>query len=151
MPVPGEAAPAFALRNQHGEVLTQADLLGAPALLVFFPLVLTPVCEQELADLAARQPTWDALGVHVVGLSVDHRYSLREAADRIGVRFDLLSDFWPHGETARAYGSFDHERGHALRRSFVLDPRGVVTRVLSTDRLTPRDPDAYETALAAAG
>lgn len=150
MPGPGvgEIAPDFELVNQHGESVRRADLAGGPALLVFFPLVLTPVCEQELGDLAERQATWDAQGARVVGLSVDHRYSLREAADRLGVEFDLLSDFWPHGEVARAYGAFDETRGHATRTTFVLDGGGRVRSIVASDRLTPRDVGEYERALA---
>lgn len=145
---PEDQAPWFGLVNQHGERVTKEDLAGAPALLVFFPLVLTPVCEDELTALAGRRTTWERLGVRVVGLSVDHRYSLREAADRLGIGFDLLSDFWPHGEVARAYGAFDEERGHATRSTFVLDAAGRVSSVVTSDRLTPRDPDEYEAALA---
>jgi peroxiredoxin len=145
----GDAAPRFELVNQHGETVGSADLLGAPALLVFFPMVLTPVCEEELAGLTARQARYDELGAHVVGLSVDHRYSLREAADRLGVGFDLLSDFWPHGAVARAFGAFDEVRGHARRSTFVLDGAGIVRGIVAADRLTPRDPGAYERELAA--
>lgn len=146
----GEQTPAFALHNQHGELVRRDDLLGAPALLVFFPLVLTPVCEGELEALAASQARWDALGARVVGLSVDHRYSLRDAADRLGVRFDLLSDFWPHGDVARAYGCFDHERGHATRHSFVLDAAGRLVKTIASPRQSPRSVREYEAALAAA-
>jgi peroxiredoxin len=135
------------LVNQHGETVRSTDLLGAPALLVFFPMVLTPVCEGELGALAARQADFDASGARVVGLSVDHRYSLREASDRLGVDFDLLSDFWPHGEVARAFGAFDAARGHATRKTFVLDGGGRVVSILASDRLTPRDPEQYLAAL----
>lgn len=145
----GGQAPAFALSNQHAEIVRRDDLFGSPALLVFFPLVLTPVCEGELEALVRRQETWDDLGARVVGLSVDHRYSLRDAADRLGVGFDLLSDFWPHGDVARAFGCFDHERGHATRHSFVLDAAGRVTRVISSGRERPRAAEDYEAALRA--
>lgn len=143
----GGQAPAFALSNQHAEIVRRDDLLGAPALLVFFPLVLTPVCEGELQALAQRQGDMAAWGARVVGLSVDHRYSLRDAADRLGIGFDLLSDFWPHGDVARAYGCFDHERGHATRHSFVLDAAGRVARVISSGRQEPRSIEEYEAAL----
>lgn len=151
LPRPGDRVPDFALSNQHGETLTLADLRGAPALLVFFPLVLTPVCEGELAALAGLEPAWRARGARVVGLSVDHRYALRDAADRLGVGFDLLSDFWPHGATARAFGCFDETRGHATRHSFVLDAAGRLVRLVSSGHGSPRPAAAYEAALAAAG
>jgi peroxiredoxin len=145
---PGAPAPGFALSNQHGETVRLQDLDGAPALLVFFPLVLTPVCEHELTQLAERKSTWARLGARVVAISVDHRYSLREAGDRLGVDFDLLSDFWPHGEVSRAYGAFDETRGHATRTTLVLDDASRVIATVASDRLTPRDPDDYAAALA---
>jgi peroxiredoxin len=150
LPVPGAPSPAFELVNQHGENVRSADLLGAPALLVFFPMVLTPECEGDLAALAALQADFEAFGARVVGLSVDHRYSLREAADRLGVDFDLLSDFWPHGEVARAFGAFDEARGHATRKTFVLDGGGRVVSIVASDRLTSRDPEEYLAVLSTA-
>ncbi|HLQ82031.1 MAG TPA: redoxin domain-containing protein, partial [Bacillota bacterium] len=37
-----------------------------------------------------------------------------------------VTDHWPHGAIARAFGVFDEESGCALRGSFVLDAEGVV-------------------------
>ena len=48
------------------------------------------------------------------------------AKDCGGLDFPLLSDFWPHGETARAFGVFDEERGHPERSVFILDGSGIV-------------------------
>ena len=42
-------------------------------------------------------------------------------ADAEGFDFPLLSDFWPHGAIARAYGVFDDERGFAVRGTFLID------------------------------
>ena len=145
----GEPVPDFALVNHYGETVRRDELLGAPAVLVFFPLVLTPVCEGELGALAAREPAWRANGVRVLGISVDHRYALRDAADRVGVGFDLLSDFWPHGAVAAAFGCFDPVRGHATRHSFVLDAAGRLSALLTSDHGSPRSMAEYEAALAA--
>ena len=38
-------------------------------------------------------------------------YAQRAVADRDGIFFPLLSDFWPHGVTAKAYGVFDEISG----------------------------------------
>jgi peroxiredoxin len=53
-------------------------------------------------------------------------FALRELADRDGLEFPLLSDFWPHGAVASAYGVFDEEKGCARRSTFVVDRAGVV-------------------------
>jgi peroxiredoxin len=53
-------------------------------------------------------------------------YTLRAYADVEGIPFDLLSDHWPHGAIARAYGVFDEQSGCARRGTFVLDPAGLI-------------------------
>ena len=37
----------------------------------------------------------------------------------------LLSDFWPHGEVAQAYGVL-REQGYAERATFIVDKEGVI-------------------------
>jgi mycoredoxin-dependent peroxiredoxin len=145
----GAAAPEFELSNQFGERVSSASLLGTPALLVFFPLAFTPVCEGELAALAAAQAGGALASVCVVGISVDHRYALRDAADRLGVSFDLLSDFWPHGEVARAYGAFDERRGHATRASFLLDASGRIAATSTSEHAAARNVADYFAAIEA--
>ena len=50
----------------------------------------------------------------MLAISCDPVYALRAFADQDGLNFPLLSDFWPHGEVARAYDVFDEREG--LRR-----------------------------------
>ena len=60
-----------------------------------------------------------------------------------------LSDYWPHGATAQAYGAFNEERGAANRYTFVLDAGGVVREVINTESLgIAREFEAYAEALA---
>jgi peroxiredoxin len=53
-------------------------------------------------------------------------YTLRAYADAEGIPFDLLSDHWPHGAIAEAYGVFDKLAGCARRGTFVLDSAGMI-------------------------
>ena len=66
-------------------------------------------------------------------------FTLRAYADAEHIGFDLLSDHWPHGAIARAYGVFDEQAGCALRGSFVLDADGVVTWAVGNGIGEPRD------------
>jgi mycoredoxin-dependent peroxiredoxin len=64
----------------------------------------------------------------------------------------VLSDFWPHGEVARAYGVFNEALGCANRATFGLDKDGVVSLTFSSPDLgTPRAKSEYEDALAKVG
>ncbi|HSU34717.1 MAG TPA: peroxiredoxin [Propionibacteriaceae bacterium] len=123
----GQPAPDFRTRNQHGESVSRADLLGAPAVLVFYPWAFSGICRGELAALREDHDRFVGLGVRVLGVSCDAMFTLRAYADAEALPFDLLTDHWPHGAIAQAYGIFDDRAGCALRATFVLDAEGVVT------------------------
>ena len=62
----------------------------------------------------------------VLAISCDTVYALRAFSDSDGLNFPLLSDFWPHGEVARAYGVFDERAGMAVRGTFLVDAEGAI-------------------------
>jgi alkyl hydroperoxide reductase subunit AhpC len=61
----------------------------------------------------------------------------------------MLSDFWPHGAVASAYGVFSEEVGIALRGSFLVDIDGVVRWTLVHGIPEARDVDEYIRAIEA--
>lgn len=124
---PGSLAPDFGLKNQHGEVVRLSDGRGTPKVLVFYPYAFTGVCSGEMTALQQSLAAFTEAGARVLAISTDTMYALRVFADQLGLGFDLLSDFWPHGEVARAYGVFDEELGCAVRGSYVLDADQRVT------------------------
>ena len=63
----------------------------------------------------------------MLGVSCDAMFTLRAYADAERLPFDLLTDHWPHGAIAQAYGIFDEQAGCALRATFALDAEGVIT------------------------
>jgi mycoredoxin-dependent peroxiredoxin len=73
---------------------------------------------------------------------------LRVFADREGFDFPLLSDFWPHGAVASAYGVFNEALGAAERGTFVIDTAGVVRWTVRVAIGEARDVAAYQKALA---
>lgn len=139
----GAQAPDFELQDQHGTPTRLSDLRGRKVVLVFYPLAFSGVCQSELAAL--RDLSADA---QVLAVSVDSVFAQRAWADREGYAFPLLSDFWPHGQVARAYGVFDEERGHARRGTFVIDGEGVIRWSVVSPIGQARDVAAYIKALA---
>jgi len=129
--------------NQHGEWVVVAD---RPTLLVFFPYAFTGICTDELTALRDHHAAFEAAGVRVLGCSCDSMFALRVFADTERLGFDLVSDHWPHGRLARAYGAFDEERGCAERATFLLDASGRTVWSQRTDIGTAR---SLEDALAA--
>ena len=82
---------------------------------------------------------------------MDSLYTLRTVSDQLGLRFDVLSDFWPHGALAQALDAFDAGRGHATRTAFVWDASGRLVSRIEADRTASRPLDAYIEALQTAG
>lgn len=139
----GTPAPDFTTRNQHGESVRGVDLRGRRALLVFYPWAFSGICTGELADLKARADDLAGLGARVLAISCDAMFTLRAYADAENLPFELLSDHWPHGAIARAYGVFDEGAGCALRGSFVIDHEGVVRWSVVNGIGEGRDMDAH--------
>ena len=135
----GQAAPEFTARNQHGERLSLTDLRGAPVVIVFYPWAFSGICRGELAALRDNHDRFIAAGARVLAVSCDSMFTLRAYADAEGIGFDLLSDHWPHGGIAQAYGVFDADAGCALRGTFVLDAEGVITWRVVNGIGEPRD------------
>lgn len=118
----GALAPDFELQDQHGAPVRLSQFRGRKVVLVFYPLAFSGICHGELSALRDH-PLDDA---QVLTVSVDSLFAHRAWADREGFTFPLLSDFWPHGQVARAYGVFDEAKGVAMRGTFVIDREGVI-------------------------
>ncbi|THJ66972.1 redoxin domain-containing protein [Arthrobacter echini] len=142
----GVASPEFALANQFGETVESASLTGG-AVVVFFPFAFSRICTDELGELRDNLEMFDAAGVALVAIAVDHKYTLRAFADVNDISFDLLADFWPHGSVTRAYDAFDEANGYAQRVSYVLDGNGTVRSVITAAHGQGRPIAEYSRAL----
>ncbi len=146
----GSPAPSFALRDQFGRTIAVPDArLGRAVLLVFFPQAFTPTCTDELQALEADRATLEQAGVAVLAISVDSMATLRAFDEAEGLGLTLLSDFWPHGAVAEAYGVFLPERGWADRVSVLIDADGVVRAVAAGSEDEPRDAATHRAMLTA--
>jgi mycoredoxin-dependent peroxiredoxin len=123
----GTPAPDFTLRDQFGQDVTLSAFRGQKSVaLVFFPWAFSNVCTSEMSGIRDRLDEFLTFDTEVLAISTDATYSLRVFADSDGLNFPLLSDFWPHGAVASAYGVFDDALGVARRSSFVIDRDGIV-------------------------
>jgi peroxiredoxin len=145
----GETAPDFTLKDQWGNDVTLSALRGQPVVIVFYPFTFTGVCEGELCEIRDDPGVYRHGGAQVLAISCDSRHAQRVWAEQNGFDFPVLSDFWPHGAVARAYGVFNEVLGCANRATFVLDKDGVVRSTFTSPDLgTPRAKAEYEEALA---
>lgn len=135
----GDAAPAFDLEVERETRVRLADFAGrCNVLLVFHPFAWTPVCEEEARDLQENLPSFESADTEVVLVSCDAPPARRAWKEKLGLTFTLASDFWPHGEAARAYGVFDERSGAPVRGTFLIDKSGTVVWSLVKDADTRR-------------
>lgn len=149
-PLPvGACAPDFSLRDQHGQTVSLSSFAGHKAVaLVFYPAAFSGICTGELREVRDGLGDFEGDDIQVLAISCDPMYALRAWADIEGHFFPLLSDFWPHGATASAYGVFSTERGTAGRGTFLIDKDGVVRWTLVNPPGLARDFSSYREALA---
>lgn len=145
--MPGQRAPDFTAWASHGGQVSLEDYRGRAVLVVFVPFAFTPVCSREIEELVRAAPAWQRRGVEVVVISCDAMPTLRAWAEEHGVAFEVLSDFWPHGSIARAYGAFSEQDGAADRLSVLIDAGGTVRWTTRANRGRPRPVSDYEAAV----
>jgi mycoredoxin-dependent peroxiredoxin len=146
----GVEAPDFELKNQHGELVRLSDFRGSKnVVLLFYPFAFTGVCTGELCAVRDELPQFVNDDVQLLAVSNDSPFTLRVFAEKEGLEYPLLSDFWPHGEVSRAYGVFDEEKGCAVRGTFIIDKTGTVRWTVVNALSDARDLNEYVKALKA--
>jgi len=144
----GDKAPDFTLTNQFGEAVTLSNFQDKkPVVLVFYPLSFSGTCTEELCELRDNIATFDSAEVELLAISVDNKFTQAKFAEDQGYKFQLLADFWPHGEVAKLYDVFLEDRGHGTRGTFVIDKSGELVAKFITSPGEPRDLDSYKKAL----
>jgi mycoredoxin-dependent peroxiredoxin len=145
----GQEAPDFELKNQFGQMVRLSSFRGEKNVLItFFPFAFTGTCTAELCSLRDEHVEFDNGDTVILSISCDTAPTLKEFAAREGFDYSVLSDFWPHGATAKAYGCFNEEIGCALRGSFVIDRDGIVRWAIVNGMGEARSNNDYLKALA---
>ena len=140
----GSEAPDFELRDQHGTPVRLSSFRGTrDVVLVFYPYAFSRVCTGELTALRDAWPAFDRDDRALLAVSCDPMFSLRAFAEADTLPFPLLSDFWPHGAVASAYGVFDADRGCPRRSTFVVDREGRVAWSVHHEMTESRELGTY--------
>jgi peroxiredoxin len=143
-PGTGDLAPDFTLRDQFGQDVSLSAYRGRKSVLLFFyPFAFSGVCTGELGGVRERLDEFLTFDSELLAISCDATYSLRAFADQDSLNFPLLSDYWPHGAVASAYGVFNEAKGSPERSSFLVDTEGVIRWTMHNARHEARDLDAH--------
>lgn len=146
----GIAVPDFTLVNQHGEKVTLSSFKGKKSVvIVFYPFAFSGRCTGELCALRDNLSSFQSDSAELLAISCDPMHAQRVFADQEGYKFPMLSDFWPHGATAKAYGVFNEDRGCAFRGTFIIDKEGILRWQIVNGMDDARNIDDYKGALAA--
>lgn len=148
----GLQAPDFELKDQTGQPVKLSDYLGKKAVvLVFYPFTFTGTCQAELCSIRDSIETFQNEDVQTIAVNVDSPFVHKVWAEQQGYQFPILSDFWPHGAVATAYGVFNEMLGTSERGSFVIDKDGTIVYSIHNGLGEARDNEAYVEALRKVG
>ena len=126
----GAMAPDFVLKDQNGEEVRLSDMRGKKVLLSFHPMAWTGICADQMRSLEENMDRFDQMNTIPLGMSCDTVPSKLAWSKDLGIeRLRMPSDFWPHGETAKAYGLFLEEKGFSNRVNVIIDEEGRVAWV----------------------
>lgn len=131
---PGDAAPGFALPDQHGETVSLEGLRGRRIVLYTYPEAMTPGCTTEACDFRDARSDILAAGYELIGLSSDEPSKNAEFDDAERLGFTLLSDVDHAVQTA--YGAYGERNKYGriavgpIRSTFVIDAEGKIERAL---------------------
>ncbi len=126
----GENAPDFSLRDQDATKFTLSGLKGKRVLLSFHPLAWTGFCTLQMLSIEVNYDNFTRLNTVPVGLSVDSLPTKEAWARDMKLKdLKILSDFFPSGAVARAYGLYRDKHGTAERANVIVDEKGKVAWV----------------------
>lgn len=146
----GSMAPDFELVNQHGQKISLSTYQGKKnVVVIFYPFAFSGICTGELCALRDDLSAFQNDKVELISISCDPMYANKVFAEQEGYKFQVLSDFWPHGAIAKAYGVFDENRGCATRGSFIIGTDGKIKWMVVNGLGEARNIAEYKAALSA--
>ena len=129
---PGDAAPAFALPDQHGGTVRLDGFRGRKLLVYFYPEADTPGCTKQSCDVRDHRADLAGIGVGVVGVSPDAPDAQLAFDRKYGLGFPLLAD--EDHAVADAWGAWRRPRADGrepegiTRSAFLVDEQGRIER-----------------------
>ncbi len=126
----GEELPDFSLKSIDGKTVSPIDYLGKKNVLIsFVPAAWTPVCSKQWPGYNIAKELFDAHDTVILGISTDNLPTLYAWTHSMGgLWFPVLSDFWPHGETAKTFGLLRSD-GTSERALILIDKKGIIRYV----------------------
>lgn len=135
IPQPGDAAPAFEARDQHGATHRLQDYLGRKVALYFYPKDDTSGCTAQACNLRDDYQCLLKAGIQVLGVSIDGEKSHQKFATKYELPFPLLVD--EDKKIVEAYGVWQEKSMYGrkylgtMRYTFLIDEQGRIEKVIT--------------------
>lgn len=130
----GMKAPAFALQDKDGNLISISDFLGKRVVLYFYSKDNTPGCTKQACAFVAAYEQFKDRNIAVIGISKDSTASHRKFAEKFNLPFILLSD--PDRVAIESYGVWQEKKLYGkvnmgvVRTTFVIDTQGYIEVIM---------------------
>lgn len=125
--MPKFSMDAFDAKSGHFTKVSSDDYKGKWTVICFYPADFTFVCPTEIAAMNAKYDEFQRLGVEILAVSVDSKFSHKRFAETEpilkGLKLMMGAD--SNQEVSRAFGVLVEEEGVALRGRFLFNPDGL--------------------------
>ena len=118
---------AYNAATGHYTEISNKDYEGKWTVVCFYPADFTFVCPTEIAAMNAKKDEFDKLGVEILAVSTDTKFSHKRFVETEplleGLKLMMGAD--SKGDMTRAFGVMIEEAGLALRGRFLFNPDGI--------------------------
>ena len=141
----GQKAPDFSaqalLPDGSFKDVKLSDYKGKWVVLFFYPLDFTFVCPTEIQGFNKQYDQFKKLGAEVLAASTDSVYSHKAWVEHgLGkVQFPILGD--TSHQVAKSFNVLLHDKGIALRGTFIIDANGILKSATINDLPVGRSVD----------
>jgi peroxiredoxin Q/BCP len=138
---PGDRAPAFTLKDQHGKSRKLADFKGKKLVVYFYPKADTPGCTTQSCAVRDAEPDLKKLKAAVVGISPDSPDRQLKFDEKYDLGFPLLAD--ETHAVAEKWGVWGEKINYGrkymgiIRSAFVVDEQGKIAAAFY--KVSPKD------------
>jgi peroxiredoxin Q/BCP len=130
----GMKAPAFALKDQHGNKVALKDFKGQKVALFFYPEDDTPTCTVEACNLRDNYALLKKQGIEVLGISPDDEQKHQRFIEKFTLPFTLLAD--PTMKVINDYGVWGEKNMYGRkymglkRTTFLINEDGKIHEII---------------------
>lgn len=119
---------AYDSKTGHYTEVSSEDYKEKWSVVCFYPADFTFVCPTEIAAMNAMYDEFQELGVEILAVSTDTKFSHKRFVETEPILKDLKLTLGadPTGAVSRAFGVMIEEEGVALRGRFLINPEGTV-------------------------